>query len=134
MPVAEVLYRLVEYIQLSIWERVGVDSFNIYQSTIDVGPYTLFTSTPNEGSNEFRTKGRILVSFNPKDFSWDNEATNYIKIAPVTGGVEGPLEGPVKILPLHYEKAISVDRMAMFVYDDVNQRYIPASTSMTAFH
>lgn len=133
LNVAETLYRLIEFVQMSIFVRTGVESFNIYQSTDDI-TYNLLINVPNQASEEPRFAGRVIFSFNPENLGWNNTTTNFIKIAAVASGVEGVLEGPVKVFPLHYEQAKTVDRNAIFVYDDVNQRWIPASTSMSAFN
>ena len=131
--VAETIYRLSEFVQMTIRIRTLVDSFNIYQSNNNVGPWIFLLNIPNIPSSEIRFKGRTVFSFNPLLLPWSNEVSNFISIAPVTNNIEGALEGPVTIYPLHYEHAKSVDRMSLFVYDNAGQRYVPATTAMAAF-
>jgi len=131
--VAETIYRLSEFIQMTIRIRPNVDSYNIYQSNFNIGPWVFLLNVVNEQSTEPRFKGRTVFQFNPDVIGWSNDATNYISIAPVVGGVEGPLEGPVVVYPLHFEHAKSVDRTSIFVYDDAAKRYVPATTAMAAF-
>jgi hypothetical protein len=130
--VAETIYRLTEYIQMTIKLRSNVDSFNVYQSTNIAGPWTFLLNVENTQS-EKRFKGRTVFQFNPNLIGWSNDVSNYIVIHPVVGGVEGAQEGPVTIFPLHYEHAKSVDRTSIFVYDKGSERYVPATTDMTAF-
>lgn len=132
MSVAEVIYRLVEYVEMSIFVRSGVDSFNIYQSTVETGPYTLVKNVANVASTQPRYKNRVKFSFNPIDLGWNNQQKNYIKIAPVTNSVEGAQEGPVVVYPMHYQK-LPADYIAIQVWDETESRYIPASTDMSAF-
>jgi hypothetical protein len=132
--VAETIYRLVSYVQMSIWIRFGVDSFNIYQAVSVSGPYTKFLEVRNIEDSEPRFAGRTVFSFNPSDLGWNNDQINYIRIAPVTGGIEGSQEGPVYIYPLHYDSArASGNPSTMFVWSTSDKRWIPASTSMSAF-
>ena len=134
MNVAETLYRLPEYVQLSIFVRDGVDAFEIHHATVEVGPYTKFLTITNVGSQEPRFLGRVIFQFNPLDLGWDNTQINYIKIAPVVAGVPGALEGPTKIYPLHYDQTQATNnKSALFVFDETDQRWIPASTNMSAF-
>ena len=134
MSVAEVIYRLVEFVQMTIQVRSNVDSFNIYHATSIGGPYTKFLEVPNVEHPENRFKGRTVFQFNPADLLWDNTQINYIKIAPVTNLVEGAQEGPVKVYPLHYDQSQATNnKTALFVYDETEAKWVPANTSMSAF-
>lgn len=133
MNVAETIYRLSEFIQMTIRVRQNVDSFNVYQSNNIVGPWVFLVNVINVSSVEKRFKGRAVFQFNPQTIGWNNDTSNYITINPVVGGVEGAQEGPVTVYPLHFEHAKSVDRTSLFVYDNLSKRYVPATTSMTAF-
>ena len=131
--VAETIYRLTEFIQMTIKVRTNVDSFNIYQSTNQLGPWVFLQNVVNLPSTERRFKGRTVFQFNPKSIGWAEDVSNYITVHPVVGGVEGPQEGPVTIYPLHFEHAKSVDRTSLFIYDKTFERYVPATTDMSAF-
>ena len=131
--VAETIYRLSEFVLMTIRIRSLVDSYNIYQSNSNIGPWIFLLNVPNIPSSEIRFKGRTVFSFNPLALTWSNEVSNFISIAPVTNNIEGAKEGPVTVYPLHYEHAKSVDRMSLFVYDNAGQRYVPATTAMAAF-
>ena len=133
MNVAETIYRLSEFIQMTIKVRPNVDSFNIYQSNNIGGPWVFLLNVINLSSTENRFKGRTVFQFNPQTIGWSNDVSNYIAINPVVGGVEGLQEGPVTIYPLHFEHAKSVDRTSLFIYDEPSKRYVPATTNMAAF-
>lgn len=133
MNVAETIYRLSEFIQMTIKVRPNVDSFNIYQSNNVGGPWTFLLNVANLPSTEKRFKGRTVFQFNPQTIGWNNTVNNFIAINSVVGGVEGAQEGPVTIYPLHFEHAKSIDRTSIFVYDNAADRYVPATTDMSAF-
>ena len=126
----QLIYRLRETVRLLVDYRIGVDSFNIYWSNASGGPYTLFNNFENVPIPQGSFKNRIPFEFNvgPLGLNWNNTITNYIKIAPVTGGVEGALEGPL-IVPAKFEKSkYAATKSSLVVgYYEAEERYVPVA-------
>jgi len=96
----QVIYRLVSTIRLFVDYRTSVDSFNVYYSGVEVGPYTFLKNVLNAPSKVSASKGKIIFEFHTDALvGWNNNERNYIKLSEVIGGVEGVLEGPLVILP-----------------------------------
>lgn len=123
----QIIYRLRQTIRLFVDYRVDVDSFNFYYCDEPEGSYTLFGSVQNEPSNAPATRGKIVFEFNTDSLTnWDDNARNYIELAPVTNNVEGPLEGPLTI-PTRVETIIPKEFSVMYGFNRDSQRFIPVS-------
>lgn len=125
----QLIYRLKNTIRLLIDYRDGSpapDSFNFYWSSTEGGAYTSFaTGIENIGSNVASVRGKIVFDFIPSLIAgWDNNQANYIKMAPVTGGVEGAQEGPMQI-PTVREMTGPADTVVVYGFNKANQKYIP---------
>lgn len=125
----QIIYRLQDHVRLLVDYRTGSpppDTFNFYWSSTSGGAYTLFLEDViNQGSSIPGIKGKILVDFVPSTIaSWDNGQTNYIKLAPVTGGVVGAQEGPMEI-PTKDEIGVAYDKTVIFGFNKTNQKFIP---------
>jgi hypothetical protein len=127
----QVIYRLRTTIRLLIDYRASVDSFNFYYSNVELGPYTLIDSVSNIASLVPSTKGKIVFEFHTDSLvGWDNETRNYIKLAPVTGGIEGVLEGPLMI-PTRTESIIPKEFSVVYGLNKDLQKFIPISVDQT---
>lgn len=127
----QLIYRLRETVRLLINHRVGVDSFNFYWSATSGGVYALISNVSNTPSTEPAIRGKIRFEFNVgvNGLNWNNDSNNYIKLAPVTGGVEGALEGPNLITP-RYDYT-SREPSTMYGYNEVEDRFIPVAVDET---
>ena len=127
----QVIYRLSSTIRLFINYRAGVDSFNIYYSSSALGLYALLRSVDNKASLIPATRGKIVFEFHTSNLlGWVNEATNYIKLAPVVGGVEGALEGPLEIIT-RVESIVPKEFAVMYGLNIDSQKFIPISVDNT---
>lgn len=123
----QIIYRLKSTIRLLIDFRAGVDSFNLYYSNTSVGPYTLISSVENVASKVPATRGKIVFEFHADLLAtWNEDTENYLKLAPVVGGVEGALEGPLTI-PTRLENIIPKEFSVMFGLNKDSQKFIPIS-------
>lgn len=124
----QLIYRLRETIRLLIDYRTGVDSFNVYCAKVLVGPYGLIANVADIASNVPAIRGKIQLEFGTAPLEtagfWDNNVVNYIKLAPVVGGVEGALEGPLNV-PTRVSTIIPKEFAAMYGFDATNQKFIP---------
>jgi hypothetical protein len=93
--------RYRDAVRLLITQRAGIDSFNIYGATSSGGIYVLLGNVNNTGSMDPQIRGKTIFGFTPSAFSWDNDTTNFVKVAPVIGIIEGVLEGPMTIPSVH---------------------------------
>ena len=123
----QLIYRLRQTVRLFIDHRVSVDSFNLYYSNAEGGPYTLIGSTLNIPSNAPATRGKVVYEFNTETLvTWDDDERNYIKLAPVVGGDEGAQEGPLTI-PTRVETIGPKEFSVMYGFNRDSQRFIPIS-------
>ncbi|MDD5650059.1 MAG: hypothetical protein PHF86_06550 [Candidatus Nanoarchaeia archaeon] len=123
----QIIYRLRQLIRLFVDYRAGVDSFNFYYSDAPSGVYTLFGSAVNQPSNAPATRGKIVFEFSTETLvNWDDNARNYIELAPVTGGTEGAMEGPLTI-PTRVETIIPKEFSVVYGFNKDTQRFIPVS-------
>lgn len=125
---AQLIYRLKETIRLFIDYRTSVDSFNFYFSSSPSGPFTtLLGSVDNVPSKTPATRGKVIFEFNTESVvGWDDNVTNYIELAPVTGGSEGALEGPMTI-PTRKETIGPKEYSVMYGFNKTLQKFIPIS-------
>jgi len=132
----QIIYRLRDFVRLLIDYRGGVtppDTFNLYWSTTSGGAYTLFLSKIlNEPNTNPAVKGKVIADFIPSTITnpvqWDNIQTNYIKLAPVTGGVVGAQEGPLAI-PTRNEMLFPIIRTASYGFNKNLQQFIPIAVN-----
>jgi len=120
----QIIDRLLTSVRLLIDHRDGVDSFKLYWSATEGGVYSEFADVLNGTNNNPALRGRISYMFFPDDEGMANDAKNYIKLAPVIGGVPGALEGPAVILTREQTKK-PVDIRAMAGYNSDQDKYIP---------
>jgi len=125
----QLIYRLRDTVRLLIDYRgtpVIPDTFNFYWSSTSGGAYVLFASNiKNEPSINPSIRGKVAFDFSPSTIvGWDNFKTNYIKMAPVTGGIEGVLEGP-SIIPSREEMITFSDKQLIFGYNRDFDKFIP---------
>lgn len=135
MPITDVqlIYRLQDTVRVLINYRDGVDSFNLYWSATEGGAYTLFAEgILNEEGKIPSIKNKALYDFNPSTITiptaWDNNQTNFIKLAPVTNGTIGALEGPMKI-PTRLELINQKDQVVAFGFNKDSQKFIPLAVN-----
>lgn len=126
----ELIYRLQNTIRLLITYRPTVESYNFYQATAELGPYTQFASVMNDPSVLPPIRGKIVFEFYPSNLSWDNTITHFLKMAPVIGGIEQVQEGPL-FIPVRYEYAKNPKDMVAFGFNVDEQRFIPISVDPT---
>lgn len=128
----QLIYRLQDTVRLLIDYRESPtpDSFNLYWSSTSGGSYTLFAEgILNKPSNEPAIRGKILVDVIPSTISgWDNNQTNYIKLAPVTGGSVGAQEGPMTI-KTRKELIQPSDSTVVYGFNKDEQKFIPLSVN-----
>lgn len=130
----ELIYRTANFIQMTIKVRLSVDSFNVYQS-VDNVTYNLLLNVPNkaatDGENKRRFLGRAVFSFDPTlILNWDNAAFNYIKIAPVVGGVEGTVEDAKAIPPVGLDQSKMVtNKVSLHAWNDSLGVFVPLKAS-----
>ena len=126
----QLIYRLQDTVRLLIDYRDGVDTFNLYWSSTSGGAYTKFAEgILNEEGKIPHIKSRALYDFNPSTISsWDNDQTNYIKLAPVTSGVEGAQEGPMEI-PTRLELIVPKDQYVAYGFNKDAQKFIPLAVN-----
>jgi hypothetical protein len=123
----QLIYRLRQLVRLFVDYRAGVDSFNFYYSNTESGSYTQFGSTVNEPSIAPATKGKIIFEFSTESLTnWDDNTVNYIKLTPVTGGIEGTQEGPLAI-PTRIETITPKEFSVMYGFNKDTQRFVPVS-------
>jgi hypothetical protein len=121
--------RYRDVVQLLITYQAGVQSFNIYGSTSSTGPFTLIGNVANSGSLEPQFRGKILYSFTPSLLGWNNDATNFIEVSTITGGIESVLLGPMTIPAAHdmvLDKSINV-----LGYNSSQDRYIDVAVDIS---
>jgi len=117
----QVIDRLSTSVRLLIDYRVGVDSVRLYWSATELGVYAEFADIPNVPSKIPSLRGKILFTFFPAGIGMDNEDRNYIKLAPIIGGVPGALEGPTIIFSRR-EMKVPVEMNLMAGYNiDLNK-------------
>jgi hypothetical protein len=127
----QVIYRLRTTIRLFVDYRSGVDSFNFYYSNVEVGPYSSLGSVSNIASSVPSTKGKIVFEFHTDGLvGWNDDTRNYIKLAPVVGGVEGIIEGPLMI-PTRTESIIPKEFSVIYGLNKDSQKFIPISVDST---
>lgn len=127
----QLIYRLRSTIRLLVSYRTGVDSFNFYYSNIEVGPYVLLGSVLNIASLIPSTRGKIVFEFHTDSLvGWDDQTRNYLKLAPVIGGVEGVQEGPMMI-PTRVESIIPKEFSVIYGLNKDSQKFIPVSVDAT---
>jgi len=127
----QVIYRLKTMVRLFIDSRTGVDSFNLYYSNVELGPYTLLDSVTNVPSKFPASRGKIIYEFHTDSLvGWDNETRNFIKLAPVVGGVEGAIEGPMTIFT-RVESIQPKEFSVMYGLNKDLQKFIPISVDIT---
>ena len=122
----QVIYRLQTSVRVLIDHRDSVDSFKLYWSATEGGAYTEFADVLNEYSNDPASRGKILYSFFPADEGMNNYARNYIKLAPVIGGIPGAQEGPTTLYTRE-ETNQPVDKRVMTGYSSDLNKYIPVA-------
>ena len=125
----ELIYRTANFIQMTIKVRPSVDSFNVYES-VDNSTYNLLLNVPNkaatDGENKRRFLGRAVFNFDPVEIGWENTAYNYIKIAPVTGGIEGSQEDAKVISPLGLDQSKMVaNKVSLHAWSDTLGEFVP---------
>jgi len=127
---AQLIYRLADFVRLLIdYRNDSTDSFNFYWAPTSVGPYSLFKTINNIPSKEPQFRNKILVEFSPSLISgWDNQQTNFMKMAPVISGVEGLVEGPIEI-PTRLELTKPADKFVVYGFEKATQQYIPISVN-----
>ena len=109
-------------IRILIDYRTGIDSFNLYWSTNFAGPFVLFGSVANTYALESQIRGKIFYGFIPSTIGWNNDNTNYLKLTPVIGGIEGAFEGPMIVPPVRdhiVDKSVNI-----LGFDSVENRFI----------
>ena len=127
----QTIYRLRTTVRLLIDYRTGVDSFNLYYSHTNIGAYIALGSVKNIASKVPATKGKILFEFHTDSLvTWDNDTINYIKLAPVVGGAEGALEGPL-IIPTRVESILPKEFAVIYGLNINSQKFIPISVDPT---
>lgn len=130
----QLIYRLRNAVRLLIdYRDDGTDSFNFYWSDTELGVYTLFSEDLINRPSKFPAiKGKILFEFYPSlitnPTNWDNDQTNYIKIAPVVGGVVGAQEGPMAI-PTREEMIVQKDQVVAFGFNKTTNKFIPLAVN-----
>ena len=126
----QLIYRLQDTVRLLIDYRSGVDTFNFYWSSTEGGAYTSFyEGLINEKSDVPSIRGKIVFDFNPSAISgWNNDQTNWIKLAPVTGGIVGAQEGPLKIMT-RLEMIPPKDATVIYGFNSSSQTYIPMAVN-----
>jgi hypothetical protein len=123
----QIIYRLRTTIRLFIDYRSGVDSFNLYYSNIDVGPYTLLGNVVNFYSKQPAIKGKNVFEFHTDALvGWNDDTKNYIKLSPVVGGVIGVQEGPLTI-PTRVESIVPKEFAVIYGLNANSQKFIPIS-------
>jgi len=123
----QIIYRLKQTIRLFIDYRTGIDSFNLYYSNTEGGVYSLIGSVFNKQSDSPATRGKVIFEFNTESLlSWDDNSRNYVKLAPVTMGIEGALEGPLTI-PTRLETIFPKEYSVMYGFNKDSQKFIPVS-------
>ena len=127
----QVIYRLRTTIRLFIDYRPGVDSFNFYHSNAVGGPYVALGSVSNVASLVPATRGKVIYEFHTDGLEgWSDDTRNYIKLAPVTGVIVGPQEGPLMI-PTRTESIIPKEFSVMYGLNIDLQKFIPISVDPT---
>ena len=127
----QLIYRLKDTVRLLIDYRVGPDSFNLYWSATELGVYALFAGVINKPSNVPSIRGKILFEFNPSMIvGWSNLQDNFLKMKPVTGGIEGAFEGPMKV-PTREEMLPWAEKMISYGFNKDEQRFIPLAVDTT---
>jgi hypothetical protein len=127
----QIIYRLRTTIRLFIDSRTSVDSFNIYFCNTPSGSYTLLGSVLNIASEVPATRGKIVFEFHTDSLvGWNDDTSNYLKLAPVVGGVEGVLEGPLEI-PTRVENITPKDFSVMYGLNRDSQKFVPVAVDST---
>ena len=130
----QLIYRLKDLVRLLIDYRdnggTPPDTFNLYWSSTEGGSYTLFAEDIiNKPSDIPSIRGKIQYEFVPSTIDtpdWDNDQKNYIKLAPVTGGVVGSQEGPMEI-PTRKEMIEHSEKSIMYGFNTSEQKFLPIS-------
>ncbi|MDD5650244.1 MAG: hypothetical protein PHF86_07510 [Candidatus Nanoarchaeia archaeon] len=123
----QIIYRLKQVVRLFIDPREDVDSFNLYYSDTESGTYYDLGVISNKSSDVPATRGKIVFEFNTEILEhWSDSSRNYIKLAPVEGGVEGTLEGPL-IIPTRIESIHPKEFSVMYGYNRDGDRFLPVS-------
>jgi len=128
----QLIYRLSNTVRLLInhSDYSNVDSFNFYWDSAESGTFTnsFVEGILNVPSNKSAIRGKIMIDVipDPNVSGWDNNITNWLKMAPVVGGVEGAKVGPIKI-PTREQIIPHADKVIIYGYDEDNNRYIPAA-------
>ena len=127
----QIIYRLRTTVRLFIDYRTSVDSFNLYYSNVDIGPYTFLGNVLNFYSKQPAIKGKNVFEFHTDSLvGWNDDTKNYIKLAPVIGGIEGVLEGPLTI-PTRVESILPKEFAVIYGLNISSQKFIPISVDPT---
>jgi hypothetical protein len=104
--------------------RVNVDAYRFSHAAVVGGPYVAFATIQNLPSILPSTRGKVVFEFYPSALTWDNTIKHFLKMEPITGGVPGPIEGPL-VVPVRYEYAKNPKDTVAFGFNKDEQRFIP---------
>lgn len=115
-------------------------SYNVYWDTASGGTFVnLLTNVTNAYQNNFGSRtyhNKVVVNLVPSQIpGWVNDATNYVRLKAIVGGVEQAFEGVIAIPPyttngmrLQYPELRTA---AIVGYNTGEQRFIPVSVDTT---
>jgi hypothetical protein len=129
---AQLIYRLQNTVRLLMDYRQNPtpDSYNLYWSSTELGVYVKFASFLNEPSRTPSIRGKIQFEFIPSTIvGWDNSKDNWLKIKPVTAGVEGAFEGPMKV-PTREELINYAEKTISYGFNKDSQKFIPLAVDV----
>lgn len=131
IPGVQIIYRLRQIVRLFIDYRDSVDSFNLYFSDSESGPFTsLLSSVPNIASTLPSTRGKVVFEFSTESLiSWNDNVTNYVTLSPVVSGIEGIQEGPMTI-PTRIESLTPKEYSVMYGFNKDSQKFIPVAVDV----
>ena len=123
----QIIYRLRQTVRLFIDYRENVDSFNLYYCNTVGGVYALIGAVDNVASTSPASRGKVVYEFSTESLTnWVDTTSNYIKLAPVVGVVEGAQEGPLKI-PSRTETIAPKEFSVMFGFNKDTQKFVPVA-------
>lgn len=134
----QVIYRLEERVVIAWSVRPNVESdtapesYNIYWSAASVGPFVKIGSVDNKQGESRSYHRKVVFALITKQIpGWVNAASNYIRLAPVVGGVEQAQEditvvAPYSIHGLRLTRQTTQPVIAVGFNEDEN-RFIPLS-------
>lgn len=134
----QVIYRLDSRVVLMWSRRPNQDSdtnpshFNVYFSNLVAGPFVKIAEVDNISPDAPAYLGKVVYNLIPTSIpGWDNATTNYIRLAPVIGGVEQAQEDYIAIPPysvngLRLTRETTAPMIAVGFNKDEN-RFIPLS-------